>query len=107
MKPAVVLKLYGDPETSQAIADGIIRIETVSAEEMEVVHKELNRLKTERELRMRCDNKRYNAMVEAMNVKYPVRRTNPVLGKLMIILLLPYLLVVALKQKIIKERWAR
>ena len=99
MKPAVVVKLYGDPETAKAIADGIIRIETVTAEEMAIVQAELNQLRAERDMRRRYQSKHYNTMVDMVNAKYPVRRTNPAVGALLAVVSLPYLLFIALKRK--------
>lgn len=102
MKPAIVVKLYGDPETSQAIADGIIRIETVTAEEMAVVQRELDQLRAERDMHRRYQSKHYDTMVEMVNAKYPVRRTPPAAKALMSIVALPYLLLVALKRKTVE-----
>ena len=102
MKQAIVVKLYGDPETSQAIADGIIRIETVTADEMAVVQRELEQLRAERDMHRRYQSKHYDTMVEMVNAKYPIRHTPTAIRALMAIITLPYLLLVTLKRKTVE-----
>ena len=78
MKHALVIKLYGDTETSNAIAEGIVRVEAMNDEEIAVLREELARLKAMRDVQRKSDSNRYTAMVEALNLKYPVHKPKPV-----------------------------